>query len=113
MQEERKDIKSLFIKYKHMIYYLIFGALTTVVNIGTYWLCFDIVHIPNLVSNVIAWIAAVIVSFITSKIWVFGSKSWDIEILIPEIIKFGGARVLTLIIDEAIMGIGVDLLHIN
>lgn len=111
--QKSDGLKAFFIKYKHIIYYLIFGALTTVVNIGSYWLFYDVMHIPNLISNVLAWIAAVIVSFVTSKIWVFGSKTWTMKIVIPEIIKFGGARVLTLLIDEIIMGIGVDLLHFN
>lgn len=44
----------MFIKYKHIICYLFFGLITTVVNIATYWLCYDILHILNLISNVIA-----------------------------------------------------------
>lgn len=113
MQNRDGWFKTTFIKYKHIIYYLIFGALTTVVNVGSYWLCYDILHIPNLISNFIAWILAVAVSFVTSKIWVFGSKTWTVSIVIPEVIKFGGARVLTLLIDEAIMGLGVDIMHFN
>lgn len=113
MQKGTGWFRSTFIKYKHIIYYLIFGLVTTIVNVGMYWLCYDILHIPNLISNFIAWVAAVIVSFVTSKIWVFGSKTWTVAIVIPEIIKFGGARVLTLLIDEAIMGLGVDILHFN
>ena len=100
-------------KYKHIIYYLIFGLVTTIVNIGTYWLCYYVIHIPNSISNFIAWITAVIVSFVTSKIWVFGSKSWERSILISEAVKFFGARVATFLIDELIMGVGVDLLHFN
>ena len=100
-------------KYKHIIYYLIFGLITTVVNIGTYWLCYDVMHIPNLISNFIAWITAVIVSFVTSKIWVFDSKSWEASIVISEAVKFFGARVATFLIDELIMVVGVDLLHFN
>ena len=113
MQRFKEWIQSMFIKYKHIIYYLIFGLITTVVNIGTYWLCYDVMHIPNLISNFIAWITAVIVSFVTSKIWVFGSKSWEASIVISEAAKFFGARVATFFIDELIMGVGVDLLHFN
>ena len=106
-------IKAFYIKNKHIIDYLVFGALTTLVSFGTYGLCYDILHIPNLISNVISWIAAVTVSFITSKIWVFASKTWTVKIVIPEIIKFAGVRVFTLILEEIIMGITVDLLHYN
>lgn len=113
MQKLTEWTKNMFTKYKHIICYLFFGLITTVVNIGTYWLCYDILHIPNLISNFIAWVTAVIVSFVTSKIWVFESKSWNRSVLIPEIIKFFGARIATFLIDEAIMGVGVDLLHFN
>lgn len=113
MQRFKEWIKSMFIKYKHIICYLIFGLITTIVNIGTYWLCYDVMHIPNLISNFIAWITAVIVSFVTSKIWVFDSKSWEASIVISEAVKFFGARVATFLIDELIMGVGVDLLHFN
>ena len=113
MQNFKEWIRSMFIKYKHIIYYLIFGLITTIVNIGTYWLCYDVMHIPNLISNFIAWITAVIVSFVTSKIWVFDSKSWEASIVISEAVKFFGARVATFLIDELIMGVGVDLLHFN
>ena len=79
-----KKIKELFIKYKEIIMYLIFGVATTGVNWVVYSLLMKavLVHAPGsddvkmTVSNVIAWIAAVIFAFITNKLWVFESKSW-------------------------------------
>ena len=69
-----KKIKELFIKYKEIIMYLIFGVATTGVNWVVYSLLMKavLVHAPGsddvkmTVSNVIAWIAAVIFAFITS-----------------------------------------------
>ena len=106
-------IKTFFIKYKHIIYYFFFGAITIIVSFATYWLCYDILHIPNLISNAISWIAAVTVSFITSKIWVFNTKTWTIRTVISEIIKFVGVRLFSFLSEEIIMGITVDLLHYN
>ena len=106
-------IKTFFIKNKHIIYYFFFGAITIIVSFATYWLCYDILHIPNLISNAISWITAVTVSFISSKIWVFSSKVWTVKIVIPEIIKFAGVRFFTFFFEEIIMGITVDLLHYN
>ncbi|MBQ0090123.1 MAG: GtrA family protein [Prevotellaceae bacterium] len=107
------DIKTFFIKYKHIINYFLFGAITIFVSFASYWLCYDILRIPNLISNAISWIAAVTVSFISSKIWVFNSKTWTVKIVIPEIVKFVGVRFFTFIFEEIIMGITVDLLHYN
>ena len=69
-----KKIKELFIKYKEIIMYLIFGVATTGVNWVVYSLLMKavLVHAPGsddvkmTVSNVIAWIAAVIFAFITN-----------------------------------------------
>ena len=77
-----KKIKELFIKYKEFIMYLIFGVATTGVNWVVYSLLMKavLVHAPGsddvkmTVSNVIAWIAAVIFAFITNKLWVFDRR---------------------------------------
>ena len=33
------NIKELYLKYKEIINYLIFGVLTTVVSLATYYIC--------------------------------------------------------------------------
>ena len=52
-------------KYKAVVSYLFFGACATFINIGTYIICFDGLHISNMISNVIAWVTAVIFAFFT------------------------------------------------
>ena len=109
----KEQVIELFKKYKAVILYLFFGAVTTVVNIVSYWLCYNVLGIPNLISNAIAWVLAVAAAYVTNKLYVFESKSWDIKVVLPELGKFVGARVFTGILDEAIMWIGVDLLSFN
>ena len=88
--------------------YLVFGALTTLVNIVIYSLLNYMFNISNATSNVIAWILGATFAYVTNKYFVFKSKvSTKIELL-KEIAYFYGCRVLTLIIDEAIMIIAVD-----
>ena len=70
-----ESLKKLCIKHKAIIKYGIFGALTTIINIVTYVVCYTYLGISNVVSNVIAWIIACSFAFITNKIWVFESKS--------------------------------------
>ncbi len=53
-------IKDLWTKYKSFIMYAVFGALTTVVNMAAYFLCYNLLKIPNVPSTVIAWILAVL-----------------------------------------------------
>lgn len=100
-------------KYESVLLYLIFGVLTTFVNIVVYYILFNHVLLSNILSNGIAWVAAVIFAFITNKIWVFKSKTLEIEQVIKELIAFFSARLSTGILDMAIMYVGVDLLKVN
>ena len=88
--------------------YLIFGALTTLVNIVAYSILYYIFSINNATSNIIAWIIGATFAYITNKLYVFNSKVNTKKDLLKEILYFYGCRLLTLIIDEAIMIVTVD-----
>ena len=90
-----ETIKRLLIKYKSFIFYAVFGVLTTVINIASYALCYKYLGIPNVPSNIIAWVLAVLFAFITNKLYVFDSKNMAMSTLIPELIKFTAARLAT------------------
>mgnify|MGYP002513124239 FL=1 len=67
-------IKTLFIKYKELITYVIFGVLTTVVNFFAFWLFTKIFgEAFYLVNNAIAWVVGVVFAYITNKLFVFES----------------------------------------
>lgn len=61
-------------KYKDIILYAIFGVLTTIVNIGTYWIIAHQWSMSVMFSTVLAWIAAVLFAYITNRKWVFIAK---------------------------------------
>ena len=48
-------MKELLMKYKEIIMYLVFGVLTTVVNIVVYFLSAELLHINYLISNTLAF----------------------------------------------------------
>ena len=100
-------------KYEGVLLYLIFGVLTTVINMEVYYILFAGLLLPNLVSNAIAWLAAVAFAFITNKIWVFKSKSFEFSKLAVELSGFITARLFTGFLDTAIMFVGVDVLKRN
>lgn len=110
-----QKIKSLFNQYKEIIMYLIFGVLTTVVSLVSYYLLtFTILNPENpiqlQIANVISWILSVAFAYITNRKYVFDSKSKDI---LKEVSSFVGGRVLTLLMDMLIMFVFVTLLHFN
>lgn len=100
---------------KETILYLIFGVLTTLVNLGVkYALLFTVLNADNpfelQVSIIISWIVACLFAYITNRIWVFESKSKNI---IMEMLKFFGARLVTLGMEMLIMYIFVTALGLN
>ena len=110
-----KKIKELYIKYKEIINYLIFGVLTTLVNLITkYILLFTILNPTNgfqlQIAIIISWIAGVLFAYFTNRKFVFESKN---ENKLKEFISFVIARIATLLLEMFIMWFFVTLLKLN
>ena len=103
-------IKDLLRKYKFIILYGIFGVLTTLINIVSYSLFYSVFGVSNVISNIIAWVLSVLFAFITNKLWVFESKSFEFKLFVAEIGNFTLCRLATGVLDLGIMFVGVDLL---
>ena len=105
----------LYKKYEEIINYLIVGGLTTVVSLGTYYLCvYTFLNPDNAlqlqIANIISWICAVTFAYFTNRTFVFKSKRTD---KLKEAISFYGSRVATLLMDMGIMFLFVTVLHFN
>jgi len=90
-----------------MANYLFFGAATTFVNWCVYGLAVRFAGFSITVGNVIAWVVAVVFAFITNKIWVFESRSWQPLLVLREGSAFLGARILSGFVEI----VGVPLLY--
>ena len=104
----------LFNKYKELIMYLIFGVLTTLVSLVSYYLLTVFLLRPNVpfelqCANIISWVISVLFAYITNKKYVFESKKNSFK----EFINFVFARIITLVMDMLIMGIGVSLMNFS
>lgn len=84
---------------KEIIFYAIFGVLTTIVNIGTFALMTKIFKWDENVSNVIAIILAVLFAYITNKDLVFHSEAKNIKEKTEEFIKFIAGRAFTMVVE--------------
>lgn len=102
-------IKSLFKKYEEIIMYLIMGVLTTVVNIGVYYIFSHVFMLEKNISNVIAWVVAVLFAFITNKLFVFKSDK-DIK---KEIIEFFKYRLATLVMEVILFYLFINIIKMN
>lgn len=110
-----EKIKEMYLKYKEIISYLIFGVLTTVVSLGVYYICvYTFLNPENVVqlqiANIISWVAGVAFAYVTNRKFVFESKE---ENKLKEAGKFVTSRITTLLTDMAIMFIGVTLCKFN
>lgn len=93
--------------------YLVFGVLTTLINIVLAGLLYDFLHWNLYVANTLAWVVSVAFAFVTNKLFVFQSKSMEKSLLVKEGAAFLGARLFSLGIDTLGMGLLVHLLSWN
>ena len=98
---------------KSVIYYLIFGVLTTILNLLVFSCCNTLLNINALLANVIAWFIAVIFAFVTNKYIVFESKSNENKVFVKELISFLTARLATLGLEEIMILIFITILGFN
>ncbi|WP_396234376.1 GtrA family protein [Caldifermentibacillus hisashii] len=98
---------------KEIVSYLIFGVLTTLVNIVTFWLFDDILEMDYKLATTIAWIVSVLFAFITNKLYVFNSKDMQIQAVLKELATFMFFRFISYLLDLATMIVCVELLKID
>lgn len=108
-----EQIKNLYIKYKEIINYLIFGVLTTIVNFVVYFIFARVIGLEEILSNTIAWILSVLFAYITNKIYVFDSKNTSVIQIIKEVTSFVGCRILSGVIDVVLFAFLVKTLNMN
>ena len=100
-------------KYRELINYLVAGALTTLVSIGSYnifriWISAE--GMGYLICVVLSWFVAVSFAYVLNRKFVFESKEPNI---LQEMSKFFGARSSTLGIEMLLMLLLVGLFMVN
>lgn len=109
-----KKIKELYLKYKEIINYLVFGGLTTVVNFVTYYITARIIGIEEVTSSSISWFCSVLFAYITNKLFVFESKSNSKKEFFKEMISFFLARIASgILCDVGTFALMVKVFNVN
>ena len=103
----RQNIKTFL--NRETISYLIVGVLTTGVGFGSYaaalYAGFGIIA-----ANTFSHVLAVIFAYITNKAFVFRSLDWSIKNILKEFGKFGSARIISYVLETALLVYLVDIL---
>jgi len=98
-----EKVKKLIKKFctREVIFYGIFGILTTIINIGSFYVLTSIFHIHENLSNVIAICLAVIFAYFSNRTLVFHSNASDFGEKIVEFCRFILGRLVTMAIEYA------------
>ena len=109
-------IKRLIKKYitKELIVYGIVGGMTTVVNFIVSYLMNDIIGCTfTVITNSVAWVAAVAFAYVANNTWVFrlGFEGWKKEF--QKIWKFTAGRIATGAIEVGGMYLLVDCMELK
>lgn len=96
-----EKIKNIFKKVltKEVILYIIFGILTTIINLGTFYVMNNIWGWDNNLANFLAILLAVLVAYITNKDMVFHSVANTIKDRVSEFFRFITGRVFTMMLE--------------
>ena len=100
-------------KHRDILSYLFFGGLTTIVSFVVYFLLHRFGQFSATISNIVAWICAVLFAFVTNKPFVFQSHDWSRAMLIPEFTKFVGSRIFSGLFETGMLALTVDFLQFH
>lgn len=100
-------------EHKEGILYLFFGGLAFLLNICLFILLHGILHLNELVANVITWILCVLFQFFTNRTWVFDGHVNSQLAFFKQMSGFFGGRLLTLAVEEVILAVFTTWLDFN
>ena len=103
----------LYQKHKAVLLYLLFGGLTTVISIGTFWLGHSVLQLNEHFANVVSWVLAVLFAFLTNRVWVFSAPTNNAKAFWKQLLWFYGGRLTTLAVEELLLFVFITLLKIN
>lgn len=85
---------------KEVILYVAFGVLTTVINIGSFFIMTTFFNVNENLANNIAIILAVLFAYITNKDLVFHSQAQGFKEKFIEFCKFILGRLVTMVLES-------------
>lgn len=106
-------MRTLFEKYRELILYVFFGGLTTLVDWASYWMMTDLLHVPYMAAAFLSQVFSILFAYVTNRRFVFESGARGVRAVAVEMVKFFGARGVSLLLNMLVMFLGVDLLHGN
>ncbi len=109
----KEQFTILYKKYEDVILYLFWGVMATLLNILLYEVFTEWFHMNYVIANGIDWFLCVMFAYVTNRIYVFRSTVTGIKGILGEFGKFFSCRVISGIMDMAIMIVMVEYMLID
>ena len=106
-------IRALLRKHRELISYVFWGVMTTAVNYAAYFLLRNVLLVPLVAGNVIAWTVSVLFAYFVNKLFVFQSRDWAWRVALRELWQMVASRLFSLGLEMGILWLFVDKLHYN
>ena len=103
------NVSEFLKKHRNFLTYTVFGFLASIVNVVTFGYFHNTLKESLLIANTIAWFLSNLFSFVVNKHIVFKTNAHDFVSTFVELLKFFATRIISLIIDNIFMSIGLHL----
>ena len=100
----------MYRKYQEAIDYLFWGGVAFVLSMVLFYIFANMMMIEEQIANVITWIICVIFTYLTNRTFVFKSKTKGMKAITKEFTEFTTARLATLVLENIVLLICIDLL---
>jgi len=107
-----EKLRALWERWRETVMYLIFGVVTTVVNFVIYYALLAL-HMHYIAAQVIAWVGAVLVAYVTNRRWVFDSRVSGARAILGEMCAFVASRLFSFFVETALLWLMVDVLLLS
>lgn len=108
-----EKMKDYYERYREMIFYLIFGVLTTLVNLAAFYALDTVLGWPYLWANAVAIVLSILFAYVTNKLFVFETKGLTLAENAMEFLRFIGWRAVSGLVDMAAMWLLVDFMALD
>lgn len=97
-------------KHQEAVDYLFWGGVAFVLSMVLFYIFANMMMIEEQIANVITWIICVIFTYLTNRTFVFKSKTTGVKAITKEFTEFTTARLATLVLENVVLFICIDLL---
>lgn len=108
-----RPLQPFWQKHREPLLYLLFGGLTTLLSILSFWLFTSGLGLSVLSANVLSWILAVLFAYVTNATWVFEARPRGLGERLRQLLSFYAGRLATLGVEELILWLFVTVLGWN